>query len=231
MNWFLKNKAQLARYVTRAETDDPLYAGSHFIALAPKERLLRILQRVLDETEFLSDHGVRALSRYHEQHPYRIELAGQTLTVRYVPGEGDSGMFGGNSNWRGPVWFPVNILLLNALERYHAVYGDEFKVECPTGSGNRMTLLEVAEEIARRLVRLFLRDENGRRAAHGDEPRYINDPHWRDLVLFSEYFCGDTGRGIGASHQTGWTALAATCMAKMQRINVEVGVTCTPENR
>jgi hypothetical protein len=230
MNWFLKNKAQLARYVMPAETDDPLYAGSHFIALAPKERLLRILKRVLDETEFLSDHGVRALSLYHEQHPYRIELAGQTLTVKYVPGEGDSGMFGGNSNWRGPVWFPVNILLLNALERYYAVYGDEFKVECPTGSGNKMTLLEVAEEIARRLVRLFLRDEKGRRAAHGDEPRYINDPHWRDLVLFSEYFCGDTGRGIGASHQTGWTALAATCMAKMQRINVEIGVACTPGN-
>ena len=218
MEWFLKNKEELARHVRKTETSDPRYAGSHFVALAPKERLLRILGRVLDETEFLSDHGVRGLSKVHEREPYRVELAGQTLTVKYVPSEGDSGMFGGNSNWRGPVWFPVNFLLLQALERYHAVYGDALKVECPTGSGNRMTLLEVAEEIARRLAGLFLRDANGRRAAHGEERRYVDDPHWRQLVLFNEYFCGDTGRGIGASHQTGWTALAATCIERMHRV-------------
>jgi hypothetical protein len=221
MQWFLKNKEQLARHVPQAETSDTKYAGSHFIALVPKERLLRILRRLLNETEFLSEHGIRALSKIHEQDPYRIELAGQTLTVKYVPGEGDSGMFGGNSNWRGPVWFPVNFLLIQTLERYHAVYGDQCKVECPIGSGNFMTLLEVAEEIARRLARLFLRDSSGRRAAHGDERRYIDDPHWRDLILFSEYFCGDTGRGIGASHQTGWTALAATCIETMHRIRPE----------
>ena len=221
MKWFLANKPDLARYVTEVETTDPKHAGSHFVALVPKERLLRILKRVFDETEFLSVHGVRALSRVHHEQPYQVDLAGQTMTVRYVPAEGDSGMFGGNSNWRGPVWFPMNILLLNALERYHAVYGDELKVECPTGSGTMLTLLEAAQEISRRLVGLFLRDETGRRPAHGDERRYIDDPHWRDLVLFSEYFDGDRGRGVGASHQTGWTALAATCLEKMHGIDTE----------
>jgi hypothetical protein len=220
MQWFLKNKEELARHVRQTETSNTDYAGSHFIALVPKERLLRILRRLLDETEFLSEHGVRALSKIHEQDPYRVELAGQTLTVKYVPGEGDSGMFGGNSNWRGPVWFPANFLLIQALERYHDVYGNQCKVECPIGSGNLMTLLEVAEEIARRLASLFLRDSSGRRAAHGDERPYSDDPHWRDLILFNEYFCGDTGRGIGASHQTGWTALAATCIEVMHRMRL-----------
>ena len=191
------------------------------MALVPKERLLRILRRVLNETEFLSGHGVRALSRVHHEQPYQVDLAGKSMTVKYVPAEGDSGMFGGNSNWRGPVWFPMNILLLNALERYNAVYGEDLKVECPTGSGTMMTLQEAAEEIARRLVGLFLRDEQGRRPAHGDERRYADDPHWRDLVLFSEYFDGDTGRGVGASHQTGWTALTATCLEKMHGIKTE----------
>jgi hypothetical protein len=218
MQWFLANKPDLAKHVSDVETEVQSLAGSKFIALVPKERLLRILTRLLDETEFLSEHGVRGLSQYHRDNPYEIELAGKTMMVKYVPAEGDSGMFGGNSNWRGPVWFPMNILLLNSLERYHAVYGDNFKVECPTGSGNRMTLQEVQEEIAHRLVRLFLHDAEGRRPSHGDEQRYIDDPHWKDLVLFSEYFCGDTGRGTGASHQTGWTALAATCMERMHRL-------------
>ncbi len=221
LKWFLANKPDLARYVTQVETEDPEHAGSHFVALVPKERLLRILQRVFDESEFLSGHGVRALSRLHHEHPYQVDLDGKTMTVKYVPAEGDSGMFGGNSNWRGPVWFPMNILLLIALERYHAVYGDDLKVECPTGSGTMLTLMEAAQEIARRLVGLFLRDENGRRPSHGTEQRYVDDPHWRDLVLFSEYFDGDNGRGIGASHQTGWTALAATCLEKMQQIKTQ----------
>ncbi len=217
MKWFLENKKQLASHVTRAETGDERYQDAQFVALVPKDRLLRILKRVLDENEFFSPHGIRALSRYHLDKPYEIELAGKQHVVRYVPAEGDSGMFGGNSNWRGPVWFPVNVLLLNALERYYAVYGDGLKVECPTGSGNMATLLEVAEEIGRRLTGLFLRDEHGRRPSHGDEERYVSDLYWRDLVLFSEYFHGDTGRGVGASHQTGWTAMAATCMAKIHR--------------
>ena len=219
MNWFLKNKKQLAKYVAHAETSDPEFADDRFIALVPKDRLVRILRCVFDETEFFSDHGVRALSRCHKDKPYQVELAGQKLTVKYVPAEGDSGMFGGNSNWRGPVWFPVNMLLLNALERYHAMYGDNVKVECPAGSGTMLNLLEAAEEISRRLVRLFLRDEHGRRPGHGEERRYIDDPYWKDLVLFSEYFDGDTGRGVGASHQTGWTALAATCLERVHRMD------------
>ncbi|NYF51158.1 MGH1-like glycoside hydrolase domain-containing protein [Tunturiibacter gelidoferens] len=222
MQWFLANKPELARHVSDVETSDPLLSGSKFIALVPKERLLRIFTRLLDETAFLSDHGVRGLSKYHDGNPYQVELAGKTLVVKYVPGEGDSGMFGGNSNWRGPVWFPMNILLLNSLATYHAVYGDTFTVECPTGSGKMLTLQEVQEEIARRLVGLFLRDADGRRPSHGNEQRYIDDPHWKNLVLFSEYFCGDTGRGTGASHQTGWTALAATCMEKMHRLKETV---------
>jgi hypothetical protein len=217
LKWFLANKPELARYVSDVEAEDTGLVGSKYIALVPKERLLRILSRVLDESEFLSDYGVRALSKYHEDHPYQVELAGRTMSVKYVPSEGDSGMFGGNSNWRGPVWFPVNVLLLNALDRYHEVFGAKVKVECPTGSGNMLTLQEAQEEISRRLVSLFLKDDEGRRASHGQESRYVDDPHWKDLVLFSEYFCGDSGRGTGASHQTGWTALAATLMAHMHR--------------
>ncbi len=221
MNWFLQHRPHLARYVTVAECADPDVNGSHFLELVPKDRLLRLLSRVLDETEFLSDHGVRSLSRYHLEHPFEIDLGGEHLTVRYTPAESDSGLFGGNSNWRGPVWFPINYLVASSLERYHRVYGDAIKVECPTGSGNLMNLLQVSEELERRLTSLFLRDANGRRAAHGKERRYIEDPHWRDLVLFSEYFCGDSGRGCGASHQTGWTALVATCLAKLHGDKVD----------
>ena len=217
MEWFLKHKPHLAQHVAVAECADESIRGSYFIELVPKERLLRILAYVLDESEFLSDHGVRSLSKYHDEHPFEIELHGQKLTVRYTPGEGDSGLFGGNSNWRGPIWFPVNFLLINALQRYYKVYGDSLKVECPTGSGNQMNLLEVSEELERRLATLFIRDDKGQRVCHGDERRYIDDPHWRDLLLFSEYFCGDTGRGLGASHQTGWTALITTCLAKWHR--------------
>ena len=217
MNWFLKHKPHLARYVAVADCADPAIQGSSFIGLVPKDRLLRLLGHVLDETEFLSDFGVRSLSRFHLDHPFEIELAGKQLTVRYTPAEGDSGLFGGNSNWRGPIWFPINFLLINALERYHQVYGETLKVECPTGSGNHLDLLQIAEELERRLTSLFVRDGDGRRACHGEESRYRDNPHWRDLVLFNEYFCGDTGRGCGASHQTGWTALAATCLAKLHR--------------
>ena len=216
MEWFVKHKPHLARFVAEADPASDA-VGDHFIELVPKERLLRILARVLDEAEFLSEHGVRSLSRFHEEHPFEIQLEGKDLTVRYTPAEGDSGLFGGNSNWRGPIWFPVNFLLINALERYHQVYGPSLTVECPTGSGVRKNMLEVAEELERRLCSLFVRDGNGRRPCHGDERRYIDDPHWKELVLFSEYFCGDSGRGCGASHQTGWTALAATCLAKAAR--------------
>jgi hypothetical protein len=164
---------------------------------------------MLDEKEFFSPYGIRALSRFHLEHPYVLEYQGHEFPVAYVPGDSDSGMFGGNSNWRGPVWMPVNYLLYTALLRLYAYYGDEFKVECPTGSGKLMTLFEIAKELGERLIRLFQQDEQGRRPSHGAAKLFQEDPHWRDLVLFYEYFHGDNGAGIGASHQTGWTGLVA----------------------
>jgi hypothetical protein len=171
---------------------------------------VRVLRYVLDENEFLSPYGVRALSRFHKDNPYVFWAEGQEHRVDYVPGESNTGLFGGNSNWRGPIWFPVNYLLVEALERYHHFYVDSLQVECPTGSGRMMNLQQVADELASRLTRIFQPDQIGRRACHGDDPRYSDDPHWRDLALFYEYFHGDTGRGVGASHQTGWTALTAS---------------------
>jgi len=183
------------------------------------ERLRRILTRMLDEGEFLSAYGIRALSRYHAEHPYVLNVSGQEYRVGYVPGDSDSGMFGGNSNWRGPIWMPVNVLILRALLNYYLYYGDSFRIECPTGSGRLMNLFEVAKEIATRLTRIFLRDEHGRRPVHGDAQVYRSDPYWRDLVLFYEYFHGDTGAGIGASHQTGWTGLVASLIQIFGRLN------------
>ena len=164
---------------------------------------------MLDESEFLSPYGIRALSRYHAEHPYVFSVQGQEYRVNYLPAESDTGMFGGNSNWRGPIWMPVNALLIRALLQYYLYYGDNFKIECPTGSGNLMNLFEVAREIANRLTRIFLRDEAGRRPVFGGAEKFQNDPYWRDNLLFYEYFHGDNGAGIGASHQTGWTGLVA----------------------
>ena len=164
---------------------------------------------MLDENEFLSPYGIRALSRYHAEHPYVFSAGGQEYRVSYLPAESDTGMFGGNSNWRGPIWMPVNALIIRALLHYYAYYGDNFKIECPTGSGNLMNLFEVAREIANRLTRIFLRDENGRRPVFGGAEKFQSDPHWRDYLLFYEYFHGDNGAGIGASHQTGWTGVVA----------------------
>ena len=210
MDWFLNNRKDLARQITICEqgahtesTDDDRL----LLAIPSKARLQRVLRRVLDESEFLSPHGLRALSKSHAAAPFVLKVGENELRVDYVPGESTSGLFGGNSNWRGPIWFPVNYLLIESLERYHHFYGDEFLVECPTSSGVWMTLKEVARELSRRLSSLFLPDATGRRPCHGDEGRYAEDPFWRDLVLFYEYFHGDTGRGCGASHQTGWTAL------------------------
>jgi hypothetical protein len=179
------------------------------LAIPSRDRLARVLRYVLDESEFLSPYGVRALSRFHKDNPYVFRACGEELRVDYVPGESSTGLFGGNSNWRGPVWFPINYLLVEALERYHHFYEDEFQVEFPTGSGDWMNLRQVAGQLASRLTRIVLPDATGRRPCHGDDPRYAGDPHWRDLTLFYEYFHGDTGRGAGASHQTGWTALVA----------------------
>ena len=184
-------------------------AGQHLFALFDDDRLRRVLSRMLDEDEFLGPHGIRSLSRHHAAHPYTFEVNGETYGVGYLPAESDSGMFGGNSNWRGPVWFPVNLLLIRALLNLHAYHGDDFTVECPTGSGRRMTLYEVARDISGRLTSTFLRDAEGHRPVHGAEPKFAKDPHWKDLILFYEYFNGDTGAGLGASHQTGWTGLTA----------------------
>jgi hypothetical protein len=180
-------------------------AGRGILGLVKPERLRRILARMLDENEFLSDYGIRSLSKAHAQHPYVFHAGGQEYTVSYLPAESDSGMFGGNSNWRGPVWMPVNMLLIRALQEYYRYYGDSFKVECPTGSGNQMTLFEVAREIATRLTRIFTRDAAGMRPVYGGTGKFQSDPHWRDHILFYEYFHGDNGAGLGASHQTGWT--------------------------
>jgi len=183
--------------------------GRRLLALVNENKLRRILTRMLAETGFLSPYGIRSLSRFHLAQPYVIGVGGAEYKVQYLPAESDSGMFGGNSNWRGPVWLPVNLLLIRALVQFHHYFGDAFKVECPTGSGRLMTLLEVAREISTRLTRIFLRDESGRRPVFGGSEKFQSDPHWRDHVLFYEYFHGDNGAGIGASHQTGWTGLVA----------------------
>jgi glycogen debranching enzyme len=168
-----------------------------------------LLRRMLDETQFLSGQGVRSLSKFHEQHPFRFQTGGATYEVGYWPAESRSNLFGGNSNWRGPVWMPLNFLFIEALERFHGYYGDNFKVECPAGSGKFISLNEVAEELKRRLARLFLKGDDGQRPVLKYHPKLASDPHFKDYVLFHEYFDGDNGRGVGASHQTGWTGLIA----------------------
>jgi hypothetical protein len=179
------------------------------LALVNPDRLRRILSCMLDENEFLSPYGIRALSRYHAEHPYVFFVQGQEYRVSYLPAESDTGMFGGNSNWRGPIWMPVNMLLIRALLQFYLYYGDTLKVECPTGSGSWMNLFEVSREIANRLTRIFLRDESGRRPVFGGTVKFQTDPYWKDHLLFYEYFHGDNGAGVGASHQTGWTGLVA----------------------
>jgi hypothetical protein len=189
------------------------------LGLVNRDRLRRILTRMLDEDEFLSPYGVRSLSRRHAEHPYVFAVEGREYRVGYLPAESDSGMFGGNSNWRGPVWMPVNALIIRALMHYFAYYGDNFKIECPTGSGNLMNLFEVAREIARRLTAIFLRDDNGRRPVFGGAEQFQRDPHWRDNLLFYEYFHGDNGAGIGANHQTGWTGIVAGLIDMFGRLD------------
>src|SRR5204863_2177706 len=179
-------------------------------------RMKCLLRRLLDETEFLSEYGVRALSKVHEREPYRFHTNGNTMEVGYWPAESMSGLFGGNSNWRGPIWMPVNYLIIESLQKFHHYYGDEFKVECPTGSGQFHTIEEVANELATRLTRLFLRDADGKRPVFGENGRFQNDPHFHDYLLFHEYFHGDSGRGVGASHQTGWTGLVAKLLQPRQ---------------
>jgi hypothetical protein len=187
-------------------------AGRRLAAILDETKLRRVLERMLDENEFLSPYGIRSLSRFHADHPYAFNTSGAEYRVAYLPAESDSGMFGGNSNWRGPIWMPVNALIIRALLQYYSYYGNDFVVECPTGSGRFMNLYQVAEEISRRLVSIFLKDKDGRRAVYGGTRKFQDDPHWNDLVLFYEYFHGDNGAGLGASHQTGWTGLIARAM-------------------
>ena len=209
MDWFLEHRPDLSQHISYCcLVENGAGHCQRLLAIPSRARLERVLRYVLDEKEFLAPYGIRSLSRIHKDRPYTFHVNGEEYRVDYEPGESTTGLFGGNSNWRGPIWFPINYLLIEALERYHHYYGDDLCVECPTGSGVMMNLKEVAQELSARLARLFLLDGRGSRPCHGDDRRYAEDPHWRDLVLFHEYFHGDTGRGLGAGHQTGWTALA-----------------------
>jgi hypothetical protein len=210
LQWFLTTRPELC-----AAVHDPWkvgVAGRRLASILDETRLRRVLAKMLDEKEFLSPYGLRSLSRYHAAHPYVIEVGRQEYRVNYLPAESDTGMFGGNSNWRGPIWMPVNGLIVRALLQYYTYYGNDFTVECPTGSGRRMNLYQVAEEITWRLASIFLRDREGRRPVYGGTRKFQDDPHWRDLILFYEYFHGDNGAGLGASHQTGWTGIIARAM-------------------
>jgi Glycosyl hydrolase family 63 C-terminal domain len=213
MEWFIQNRPDLRRNVACMEANG--IGARRLLSIVSKEKLQRILQKMLDESEFFGDYGIRALSRYHAEHPYHFHTNGTDFRVDYEPAESTSGLFGGNSNWRGPVWFPVNFLLIESLQKFHHYLGDDFKVECPTGSGQMLTLWEVAAELSQRLTQIFLRNPAGNRPVYGNSDKFQNDAHWRDLVLFYEYFHGDNGAGIGASHQTGWTGLVAKLIQQL----------------
>eukprot|EP00117_Sycon_ciliatum_P049930 scpid12923/ scgid35323/ Uncharacterized protein YMR196W len=222
LKWFLAHRPELSSQISMfqssaADSCSPLVPGTHYLLAIPsRARLERVLKYVLDEKEFFSDHGLRSLSKVHEQQPFRMDFSGETYSLEYTPGESNTYLFGGNSNWRGPIWFPIAYLLIESLERYDFYYGDSFQVECPTGSGVMMNLKEVSKEMSRRLTTLFTPSpETGHRPCHREAPQYRDDPHWRDLVLFYEFFHGDKGHGCGASHQTGWTALVTRCLDKI----------------
>jgi len=207
MEWFLMNRPHLASLVSHWNEEGR--GHRRLLSLLRGHRMKKLLKRMLDETEFLSDYGIRAISKHHDENPYVFRVNDMDLSVRYLPAESDSGLFGGNSNWRGPIWFPVNYLLIESLQKFHHYYGDEFRIECPTGSGKFVSLNDAAAEVAQRLTRIFLKDKDGKRPVFAHHPQMQSDPHFRDHVLFYEYFHGDTGRGVGASHQTGWTGLVA----------------------
>jgi hypothetical protein len=207
--WRVKKMPELVENIHPTGPKNWGVAERGILALINPEKLKRILSRMLDEEEFLGPHGIRSLSKFHREHPYVIQAGGREYRVDYLPAESNTRLFGGNSNWRGPVWFPINALIVRALLSFYLYYGDNFKVECPTGSGKMMNLFEVSREISRRLANIFVRDKDGRRPIYGGIEKFQKDPHWRDLILFHEYFHGDNGAGIGASHQTGWTGLVA----------------------
>ncbi|MDB5154214.1 MAG: glucosidase [Mucilaginibacter sp.] len=210
MKWFTDNRPDLASLVSRWNEKNG--EGKHLLSLLRGYRMKSLLRYMLDENEFLSEYGIRSVSKYYLNNPYRIQVDGHEFSVKYLPAESDSGLFGGNSNWRGPIWVPINYLIIDSLHRFHQYYGDNYKIECPTNSGNFMNLKEVADNLYYRLLKIFLRDENGKRAVFGNYDKLQNDPNFKDYILFHEYFDGDNGRGAGASHQTGWTGLIANCL-------------------
>jgi hypothetical protein len=214
LEWFIENRPDLTGNVACMRT--PGMGERRLLSIATQDQLRQMLKYMLDEREFLSPYGIRALSQVHRDYPYHLFVNGTDHRVDYEPAESSTGLFGGNSNWRGPIWFPVNFLLIESLQKYHFYLGDSFKVECPTGSGKMMTLWEVAGEISRRLINIFLQDSDQRRPVFGGTKKFQNDPHWRSLIPFHEYFHGDNGAGIGASHQTGWTGLVAKLIQQYQ---------------
>lgn len=213
LEWFIQNRPDLRRNVACMQTQGT--GARRLLAIVNQDKLRQILAKMLDESEFLSEYGIRALSRFHAEHPYRFYVDGQECRVDYEPAESSSGLFGGNSNWRGPIWFPVNYLLIESLQRFHSYLGDDFQVECPIGSGQMLTLAEVTAELSRRLTQIFLPNAAGNRPVYGGSSKFQTDPHWREFILFYEYFHGDNGAGIGASHQTGWTGLVAELIQQL----------------
>ncbi len=216
LEWFIENRPDLTANLACMRTEG--MGDRRLLSIADADQLRSILKFMLDEREFLSPYGIRALSQFHRDNPYKLTAQGMEHRVDYEPGESSTGLFGGNSNWRGPIWFPVNYLLIESLQKFHHYFGDEFKVEFPTGSGKMMTLWEVAGELSRRMTNIFLQDHKGRRPVFGNLEKFQTDPHWRDLVLFHEYFHGDSGAGVGASHQTGWTGVVTKLISRVARL-------------
>jgi hypothetical protein len=218
---FRERHPEMMAHVAPTEEGYAGYAGRLMLSVLSQSKLRRVLAYLLDENEFLSPYGIRSLSRFHRDNPFRFRVGHEEYSVEYLPAESNTGMFGGNSNWRGPIWMPVNTLIIRSLLNQYHFYGDEFKVECPTGSGQFMTLFEVARELTRRLGKIFERGEDGRRPVYGGTGRFQDDPHWRDYILFYEYFHGDNGAGLGASHQTGWTGLIAALLDLFGRLDAK----------
>jgi hypothetical protein len=220
VKWFNQNRPDLMANLS--DIRKPGQGGRYMLSLLDEKKLRRVLARMLDSGEFLGDHGIRSLSRVHLENPYVFWSGNQEFRVNYLPAESDTGMFGGNSNWRGPIWAPINTLIIRGLLQMYSYYGDEFKVECPTGSGQYMNLYQVSEELANRMGAIYLRDHEGRRPVYGGMKKFADDPHWRDHLLFHEYFHGDNGAGLGASHQTGWTANIPSLMQLFAMITPEM---------
>jgi hypothetical protein len=212
LDFFLREKPKLAALISN--WIQPGYEKRRLFSLLRGHRMKSVLQRMLDSDEFLSDFGIRSLSKFHENHPYTMKIKGDLLSIKYTPGESDTRMFGGNSNWRGPIWFPINYLIIESLKKFDFYYGGNFSIEYPTGSGNFLTMDLIAKELSLRCIKIFLKDENGNRPVYGTNEKFQKDPHFNEHILFYEYFHGDSGKGLGASHQTGWTGLVAEMIHK-----------------